>query len=165
MALGLQVNKLGKGAMRHFIAILIKKWLLEVVVILAKKYPFPTEQNVWHPNARILLDTLNLFRECEKNQGRLRLFEAVFRIVIDEYQRHTFYRGRIDRVVAKIKESDWLPPSTKPMSFWEEAREVQTGTLFPAKSLERIMEAEEPTRSVLIQNLILSAGEERIFGE
>lgn len=152
-----------KQRLRDFVTLLIKRLLLEIIIMLSKKYPSPTEENVWHPNARILFHIQNEFLGYEKNQGRKRLFEAAFRIGIDEYQRHTFYQGRLDYLIEGIRESEWLPRSARPMSFWGEPRGKEAGTVFPVKVLSKIMVAQKPHRSKLIRDLIISAGEERVF--
>jgi len=111
-----------KGRIKHLLNLLIRKMLLVSVVILSRKYPYPTD--VWHPNARILLDILDTFRECDIRAERAVLFDAIFRIVIDEYQRHIFYRGRMDVVVEKLRQSNWLSRSTEAIPYWK-AEKVQ----------------------------------------
>ena len=140
--------------------LLVKRWLLKIIVILSKRYPEPVD--IWHPNARILFRTLNKYLEYEQNNGRKILIEAVLRILLDEYQRHTFYRYRFDWFIDEIKD-EWLPRSAKPMSLWSEPRQAYEGTFYPVEALSEIMKAAEPQHSELIQNFILSASEERIF--
>ena len=129
-----------KGKVRLFISLLVKKLLLKAIILLSKKYPYPTD--VWHPNACLMLEALEDFRKYDANQARKVLWEALFRIAIDEYQRHTFYRGRLDYLVEKIRYG-WLPPPVKPMSFWNEPNKV-----FPIHKMEEVFSSEQDRKLI-----------------
>lgn len=148
---------------RDWTALLVRSFLLKVGVLLAKRYPEPTKENVWHPNAHILFGLLGKYLEYEQNWGRRVLFHAVFKVLIDEYQRHTFYRYRVDWFIDELRKSKWLPRTAYKMSFWEEPRELEAGTLFPTRKLQEVIKEKGEKRANLIQDLILSAGEGRKY--
>jgi len=83
-----------------------KRALIKAIVTLAMRfYPEPTYENCASGNSKELLDIAEQFCAYEDNRGRLPLFRALWRIVIDEYEHDPYYRFRMDWVVEELAEA------------------------------------------------------------
>ena len=104
---------------RQYVVDKIKKPLLKAITILATRYPEPTREQTLLPNTHRLLDIQDKFFECEQNPNRRALFQAVWRILIVEYEHDPYYRSRFDWVIAEIGKSGWEPnPNGCPRKGW-----------------------------------------------
>lgn len=103
------VHKVLRGAMRDYIIDKVKKPLLRVITTLAKRYPEPTRENVLHPNSHILLDIRDEFFKHDTNDSRKDLFEALFKMLVAEYEHDGYYRFRFNWLHDEINKRKWLP--------------------------------------------------------
>jgi len=111
--------------LRQYVVEKIKAPLLKAICVLGLRYPEPTIENTSHPNTKILMEVRDKFLEYEQNKARRGMFEALWRMLICEYEHDSYYRHRIDWVVEQIvnRASEWQPrPLLHPMHFWEEPR-------------------------------------------
>lgn len=90
----------------------VKLPLAKAINILAKKYPEPTKGNtIWH-NTHLLIDFFEFLNKHDKNKAH-HLFEAISRIVPDEYEHDAYYAFFLDLFIEFCKKHDWKPENRK----------------------------------------------------
>jgi hypothetical protein len=108
-----------RGKYRQYVIDKIKKPLMKALVILAKRYPYPTKENTLFPNTHVLIDLRDEFLSHCQNPPRKTLFEAIWRVFICEYEHDPYYHFRIDWVIDKIRESKtWKENPRKTWNYW-----------------------------------------------
>ena len=77
------------------------KWpLRRAIMKYASKYPYPTEENLYHENSLVWLDLMKWFLAHDNNyNGRTQMLEAAFRVFIDELDHDIYYRRRADLIL------------------------------------------------------------------
>lgn len=111
---------------RQYFIDMVKAPLMKVAIKLCMEYPEPTKKNTLHNNTHILIGIRDKFFEYENNAGRKPLFEAAWRIFIDEFEHDMYYRHRFEWFIDMIKRSSWEPRiPTRPSRdmFWSEPLE------------------------------------------
>ena len=91
----------------------VKKPLMKALIILANRYPEPTEENVKHPNARVWLRVWDKFFEMEDNKGREPLFKAIRKVMVGELAHDSYYEDRgnvlLELWLEEVFEGNWQP--------------------------------------------------------
>lgn len=136
------------GPMRKYVMDKVKKPLMKAIVTLAQRYPDPTRENCIQSNSHILFDIRDKFFEYERNDGRKPLFEAIFKLLIAEYEHDPYYRFRLDWVLEQIEKSDWKPRPRIPMECWTEFGELR----MPPPDWSALVPLGEPLGSMFIQS-------------
>ena len=85
----------------------VKAPLMKAVIVISKRYPEPTHENVLKPNSHRLLNIRDEFLRCEHNPHTEEFFRAAFRIIIVTYEHDGYYARRIDKVLSWIAQSGW----------------------------------------------------------
>jgi len=97
-----------KASLEYFVD-KVDKPLVKAIVLLARRYPEPTHENVLHPNSHILLDVRDEFRKSWAFGLRGLLFEALFKLLIVKYEQSPQYRNILDWILKELFESNWKP--------------------------------------------------------
>lgn len=129
--------------MRGYVITKIKAPLQKALVLIGKRYPEPTRENTHLPNTHILLDLRDKFKKYEDNpyysptrKGRQELFDAIWKIFIDEYEHDIYYRTRIDWIIEEIVNSEWKPRDMGyPNQCWNEPHPYGGGYLIKDETL------------------------------
>uniref|UniRef100_A0A6H1ZUF0 Uncharacterized protein n=1 Tax=viral metagenome TaxID=1070528 RepID=A0A6H1ZUF0_9ZZZZ len=87
----------------------VKKCLIKALITIACRYPEPNRENTVFPNTRKLIDIRDEFRKNLHDSQREHLFEAAFRVLIDEYEHDGFYSFMLDQMYEEMKKRDWQP--------------------------------------------------------
>jgi len=116
-----------RGLMRDFVIDKVKKPLRKAIITLANRYPLPTRENCLNQNSHILLDKRDEFLSYEGNSSPSKLFAALFRIFIAEYEHDPYYRSRINWLIEELVEETldgkWLPRGKdRPINHWDEPK-------------------------------------------
>lgn len=112
-----------RGSTRQYVIDKIKKPMMKAIITLASRYPEPIRENTRIQNTHILLEIKDKFFECEDNPCRKALFEALWKILIIEYEHDIYYRQRIDWMLEQIIESEWdFKKKNYPEKCWKEPR-------------------------------------------
>ena len=120
--------------LRDYVVDKIKTPLMKAICTLARRYPIPTQENTAHPNTRTLLEIMEAFLKYEDNPGRKPMFEALWRMLVCEYEHDSYYRSRIDFVIEKLKRYSWTPrPLEHPYHCWNEPKPFGGGNYCEGK--------------------------------
>lgn len=104
---------------RKYIIDKVKKPLMKAIITLANRYPAPTKDNVAFSNTRILLEVCEKFKKYHNNPGRQPMFEAAFRVLIDQYEHDGYYSFVFDWFFNELMERGWSPQKRGfPMYRW-----------------------------------------------
>ncbi len=119
-------HQLLHGSMRDYVIDKIKKPMIKALIVLANRYPEPTRDNTLNQNSHLLFDIRDKFLEYEDG-GRRELFNAIFKLLIVEYEHDPYYRSRINWVIEELVEATmdgkWLPRGeNRPISCWREPK-------------------------------------------
>lgn len=115
-------------SMRQYVIDKIKAPMVKAVVILGRRYPYPTKENTTHPNTHRLLEIRDEFFKHETGTNRKDFFEALWRVFIDEYEHDAYYRDRIDWIREQIMKAEWKPrPLMHPEYMWNEPERPHSG--------------------------------------
>lgn len=119
------IDQMLRGKTRQYIIDKVKKPLQKAITVLSLRFPEPTRENILYPNSHLLLDARDKFFEYECNKGKKALFQAIWKIFIDEYEHDPYYRYRIDWIIEEMVEAvisgKWKPrPTGRPSPFWTE---------------------------------------------
>jgi len=95
------------------------KPLTKAIVILAKRYPEPTYENLLHPNSKRLFGIKDKFFLCWDVRGGKPLYEALWRIVIVKYEHSPNWRNFLDWLFMMVQDN-WKPWNpTRQMPLWK----------------------------------------------
>ena len=83
--------------------------LVEKILILARRYPKPTHENVLHANSHLLLELKDDFSAYWDFGARQAVFDALFDLVIVKYEHSPNYRNPLDRVIMLLGTIGWKP--------------------------------------------------------
>jgi len=107
-----------------FIVRVIKAPMVGLLNQVADHLPVPTKENMQgcNPNTFVLIELRDEFFALEKNDGRHKVFKAIWNFVIFLYGYDNYYRYRIDWALERWKTKPWLPREhQRPRStFWRE---------------------------------------------
>lgn len=85
----------------------LKKPFHKFVPWVAARWPEPTYENVEKENSRTLLRIRDEFFQHETRPRQVRMFSALFRILIVMYEVDDYYSRRFDWLISKIKKTEW----------------------------------------------------------
>ena len=119
--LGFLKNEINKSGRRDYYIEKVNKPLLKALILLGKRYPEPTMENLNHPNARWLLKRLGKYLEYEGNSRVAGAVTALVRIIIVKLEHSPNYRDRISWWVEDTE--GWKPRSyNHPVNQWNEPK-------------------------------------------
>lgn len=114
--------------MRDFI--IRQKWIFkQAVKAYANALPEPTKENTLEPNSPIIIDIEDKFFKYYDFKGNKPLFEAMWKILICEYEHDPHYRDIcqwvLEELVEAVMDGRWTPrPHHHPSGHWKEPRET-----------------------------------------
>ncbi len=92
---------------REFYIEKVNEPLVKAIVLLAKRYPEPTMENVLDPNCKELLRMRDKYLSWERNERIAKLVEAFIRIAVNKIEHSANYRDRASVWVELIKACNW----------------------------------------------------------
>ncbi len=92
---------------RDYIIKRVNAPLVKAMVLLARRYPEPTHDNVLYPNSHILLNIQESFKYHWYGLRRVELYDALFRVLIVKYEHSPAWRNMLDWFLMMINKSDW----------------------------------------------------------
>lgn len=99
----------------------VNKPLFKAIVLLSKRYPKPTMENLSHPNSKWLLGRLKKYLEYEGNPRVAEVVTALVRIAIAKIDHSPNWRDRASWWVEDTE--GWKPRSyNHPVNQWNEPK-------------------------------------------
>ena len=127
----LLVHTMLRGGMRNIVIDQVKKPIKAVLISALKILPEPNRKNCRLHNTHILFDIWDKFKEhdhIDRGINNEELWEAVFSLLIVEYEHDPYYRYRFDWLLEEIAKSDWQPrPPGRPSQGWKESQSSDGG--------------------------------------
>jgi len=90
---------------RQYVIDSIKAPLLSAIVKYCLRYPEPTHENCNNLNSHFLIDLRDEFLRRETNLGRRKLFQALWRCFIGEYEHDVSKTRSLDWIFLKLHEA------------------------------------------------------------
>ena len=99
----------------------------KAIIAFASILPEPTKDNTLEPNSLILLEKRDKFFRYYKFPNRIELYNAVWKILIDEYehdpQPRNIFQWLLEELIEEVLSGRWKPrPSGHPSGLWGEPR-------------------------------------------
>lgn len=108
----------------------------KALIAFARVLPEPTKETTVRPNTHRLLDVKDEFFEHEDNPGREEVLRAIWKIGTVIYEHDIYYSNRVDWVVEKIANGNWVTrPCGHPNTHWNEPEPYGGGHLIKDETL------------------------------
>ena len=116
-----------------------KDIFMKAITAYASILPEVTRENTELPNTHILIDKRDKFFTHERNIGRKPLMEAVWKVLLSEYEHDIYYRNRFDWLLEELANSGWKPRSCDHPTneHWTEPEPYGGGYLIKDETLKQ----------------------------